>query len=323
MTSTQSPTRLPAASAPLRRIGYLLELDAAQRATLEAAAGEADVVELQPDMDGPPDVEVIFGQPPPAWLMTVPHLRWVQLESAGFDAYLNVSRPGLMITNLCGLFAVPVAESVIAGLLAVYRGIDRLATLQTQSAWRKMELRPTLRGLAGASVLLAGFGTIGRAIHERLAGFGCRLTTYARTNPQADLHDEAGLDRALAEADVVIITLPATAQTRGLFSAERLSRMKRDAVLVNVGRADVIDEAALVRQLCAGALGGAVLDVTRREPLPPDDPLWATPRVILTQHTAGGNHDEQRRKLDYFLENLARFQRGQPLHGLVDLARGY
>lgn len=317
-----SPESIP--PFPVRRIGHLKQLRSAQHARLEAAAGKSvEVIQVSPDDPEPPEVDVLFGQVPPKWLVARSRLRWVQLESVGFDDYLDSQRSGVVLTNLHGLFAIPVAESAIAGVLSVFRGIDRLAMSQADRSWQKIAIRPTLRSLKGASILLVGYGSIARAIADRLSGFGCDISSYARSHPDADFHDLSDLDRALADAEVVIVTLPATPQTRGMFDAVRLGKLDKRAVLVNVGRADVLDEPALIDRLEKGLLGGAVLDVTQREPLPDDDPLWATPNVLLTQHTAGGNHNELDLKLDFFLENLRRFKRGERLESVVDLGKGY
>ena len=131
------------------------------------------------------------------------------------------------------------------------------------------------------------------------------------------------LDAALAETDLLINTLPHTPATIGFLHRERLVRLKRDAVVANVGRGSTLDEVALVELLDSGHLGGAVLDVTAIEPLPAESPLWRHPKVLLSQHTGGRFPGETDRKVDVFLENLARFERGEPLENQVEAGRGY
>ncbi len=131
------------------------------------------------------------------------------------------------------------------------------------------------------------------------------------------------LDRAIASADVVVGAAPDTPETRDVFNRRRIGLIRPDAILVNVGRGSLVDEEALAVALHAGRIGGAVLDVTREEPLSPDHALWSCPNLILTQHTGGGTADEIDRKIEWFAENLARYRRGEPLRGVVDLSRGY
>lgn len=267
--------------------------------------------------------EASFGRCPLPWIAESPNLRWIQLDSVGFDDLAKLDWPTLgrrvTVTNLAGFFADPVAESALAGLLGLLRGIDRLALLQPRKSWQKMALRPTLRTLRGANVLLVGRGSIGRRFEELVAPFGCRVTATTAGNPLPP----AELDRALASADVIFSSIPETAATRNLFDARRLGLMKPRAIFVNVGRGGVVDEAALAAALQANRLGGAVLDVTLVEPLPPENPLWNCPNVILTQHTGGGTEDEGMRKVEAFLDNFRRFAAGRPLAGVVDFARGY
>jgi phosphoglycerate dehydrogenase-like enzyme len=162
---------------------------------------------------------------------------------------------------------------------------------------------------------------VNRRLREVLQPFDCSFTVYARTS--GDLNTPAELDQALPHADIVCAALPDLPETNGLINKERVDRFKPGAIFTNVGRGSLVDEPALIAALHAGRLGGAVLDVTCREPLPPDDPLWGSPRTILTQHTAGGWTTVVLRRLSVFGENLARYRAGKPLHNVVDWKRGY
>jgi len=271
--------------------------------------------------------QVAFGQVPPRWLDGATQLEWLQLDSVGFDPYLGYDLDGrdqpLVMTNLRDLFSVPVAETVLAGLLALYRGIDPLQAARPQQDWCRGHVRSTLRCLSGANVLLAGYGSIGQAMDRIFKAMGCTVTAFARTNPEAQLHTVEALDQALPDADVVCLSLPETDQTAGLFDAQRLAKLRDSAVLVNVGRAGVVDEAALVDALNQRRLAGAVLDVTQAEPLPEGDPLWSTPNTILTQHTGGGFMSERQDKVTLFLENFERYRSGESLNNTIQLKRGY
>ncbi len=269
--------------------------------------------------------EVAFGNVAPAWIANAPALRWLQLAAVGIDAYRGLDwdtlGDRLVCTNLRGVFSEPVAETCLAGILALYRGLDRLIPCQADRTWQKLALRPTLRLLHGSRVVLIGAGTIAQRLHALLAPFGCSITVFGQRS--GHIHTLADLDAALADADIVCASLPETDKTRGLFDAARLGRLKPGAVFANVGRGSVVDEAALVEALRSGALSGAVLDVTQQEPLPPDHPLWTTPNTILTQHTGGGSADENTRITDFFAANLARYRRGEALLNVVDWRRGY
>ena len=290
-----------------------------QQTRLQNGAGDWDVKFQDPAE--PSDCPVVFGNPEPDVVAANPMLRWMQLESVGFGEYadLDLTRPdgAVQITNLAGFFADPVAETILAGILALGRGIDRLAVLQRQTEWVGDPLREDLRLLKGAGVLLFGYGAINRRVAELLAPFGCRIDHLASG------WTGGALDAALAGADILIATAPDTAKTRGLFDGARLARMKPGAVFCNFGRGSLVDETALAEALCSGHLGGAVIDVTEDEPLPVDHAFWRCPNTIVTQHSGGGTADELDRKIDVFLDNLARYRAGDLLEGLVDFAKGY
>ncbi|HKF72311.1 MAG TPA: NAD(P)-dependent oxidoreductase [Stellaceae bacterium] len=265
--------------------------------------------------------EIVFGNPPASWIAESRCLEWVQLESVGFAEYaaLDWTTLGkrLRVTNLAGFFAEPVAESILAGVLSLYRGIDRLATLQAKREWQGDALRPMLRTLKGASVVLFGRGAINARVGQLLAPFQCAVTAFGRD------WDAHVLDAALARADVVVAAVPDTPGTRNVFNCARLSILKRGAFFLNFGRGSIVDDDALADLLDAGTLGGAVIDVTREEPLPSGHRFWITRNMILTQHSGGGTVDEIDRKIGVFLNNLARRRRGDPLLGLVDFSRAY
>ncbi len=267
------------------------------------------------------DCEVVFGNVPANWLAQSRTLRWFQLDSVGFSEYRDLDWAALgkdvTVTNLAGFFANPVAETALAGILALYRGIDRLVRLQSARDWRGDQLRKGLHTLAGANVVLFGYGSINRRLATLLHPFGCTITHFGRGWAAEQL------DGALSEADIVVSAVPETDATIGLFDAARLALLKPTAVFVNLGRGSVIAENALTARLRDGRLAGAVIDVTSREPLPPEHEFWACPNLILTQHSAGGTEDEIDRKIDLLADNLARYRQGKPLVGIVDSEKGY
>ena len=307
-------------------------LTVAQRSRLEAALAAhtltfcAELPEFE-KRAAVATAHVIFGNVPAAWLSAAAGLRWVQLESAGVDAYLGLNATpraaSVVLTNLAGFYDRAVAEAALAGILAFYRQLPRLLVAQPAARWIKSEVEPAIRALAGQRVLLLGAGGIARRLARVLAAFDAEVQFFSRTARTGALATPAELDTALATTDLLINTLPHTPATIGFLDHARLARLKRDAVVVNVGRGSTLDEVALLSLLDAGHLGGAVLDVTAIEPLPVGSPLWRHPRVLLTQHTGGRFPGETDRKIDVFLANVTRFERGEPLHSGVDVTRGY
>ena len=262
-----------------------------------------------------------FGNPPREWLaQRLPNLRLWQLDSAGFDRYQGL---GVMaqVANMGDYFAWPCAETMVAGLLALYRALPELVRLQAEQRWVGAPIRDRMGLLRGKRVVILGAGTIGRAVQQQLSGFGCAVQLLARTDPQAQLRSREALAAALPHTDIVVNCLPGSAQN--YFSADLLAALPSPSIYASVGRGNTTDEPALIAALQAGHLGGAVLDVTASEPLPPGHPLWSLPHVLLTQHTGGGQPEEAAGKVAQLLRNLHRLQAGQPLENLVDLKRGY
>lgn len=300
-------------------IGVYVDLSDAQLTRLRQAVPSSSVERVR--QGAACDCAIVFGNPEPPAVAANRWLRWMQLESVGFGEYagLDWSRDGhtAIVTNLAGFFAEPVAESILAGVLSLYRGIDRLIRLQAVGTWLGDPLRPELRTLQGARVVLFGHGAINRRLGELLAPFGCVITPIRR-DQSADV-----LDRALADTDLVVCAAPATPATAGLFDAARLGRMRRQAIFCNFGRGSLVDEDALADALEHNRLAGAVIDVTQAEPLPQQHRFWSCPNMVLTQHSGGGTGDELDRKIDLFLANLARFQKGEALENVVDFSRGY
>lgn len=268
---------------------------------------------------------IAYGLIPPAWLADTTRLDWLQLESVGLDGYTAMRHESwvqrVRVSNVKGFFGVPVAETLVAGLLALYRGLDQLLPLQAQADWQGKRVRASLRVLHGSRALILGAGSIGLHARQLLEAFGCRCLVFARHAQGADARSVVELEALLPTVDLVIGCLPDTSSTRDLLDRRRLGLLRSGAVVANGGRGSLIDEVALREMLESGRLSGAVLDVTRTEPLAEDDPLWRCPHLILTQHTSGGSQDEVPGKNRFFLDNLQRYLRGERLMNLVDLSR--
>ncbi|GAB3552097.1 D-2-hydroxyacid dehydrogenase [Spirosoma fluminis] len=263
----------------------------------------------------------LLGNPPAAWFTEpLPRLKFWQLDSAGFDGYRSTQLDAV-VANMGDYFAWPCAETMVAGILGVYRRIPELALLQSRSEWIGAPIRARTGLLRAKQVVILGTGTIGQAVRQMLTGFDCDMKMLARTDPQAELHSVDELKAVLPQTDIVVNCLPGTAV--GFFSAELIEAMKPGSLYANVGRGSTTDEPALIKALQSGALGGAVLDVTETEPLPVDSPLWTLPTVLLTQHTGGGQPAEDAGKVALFLENFQRYLKGESITNRVELGRGY
>jgi len=178
--------------------------------------------------------------------------------------------------------------------------------------WQGDTLRPLLRTLNASHVLLFGQGAINSRVAELLVPFRCDIVRFGRdwTN--------TSLDKALNQADLVVSTVPDTPGTRGVFDRRRFNNFKWGSIFANFGRGSAVDDDALADALQSGFLRGAVIDVTRDEPLPAEHRFWQTPNLILTQHSGGGTSNEIDRKIDWFLDNFVRYQRGEELNAIVD-----
>lgn len=262
------------------------------------------------------DSEICYGNPPSDWLTETTQLKWLQLNTTGFDQYLSLKDFDFQFTNLKGYFGLSVAETTVAGILGVYRKIDELARLQTLAKWIGNPIRENLYLLSKKKVLVLGSGAIAQKIKQLLSGFECE-TTLLDSKTVSQIADYLPL------TDILISTLPETTETKGLVSKEYLEMLNSTALFVNVGRGTNVDEQALIEILQTKRIMGAVLDVTEIEPIPTESPLWEMENVLLTQHSSGGWNEESSGKVKFFLENLERFEKGDELLNTVDLAKGY
>jgi phosphoglycerate dehydrogenase-like enzyme len=262
-----------------------------------------------------------WGDGPAELPATLPErVRWVQLPAAGVETWLDVLPDGPVVTSAAGAFALPVAEHALALLLAAARSLHLCARA---SEW----VEPPARSLEGSTVAIVGAGGIGRALIELLEPLHVHvLAVTRRGNPVAGAERTVPADaveEVLPLADYVVLSAPGTAASRRLMDAERIARMRADAWLVNVGRGTLVDTDALVAALDAGAIGGAALDVTDPEPLPPGHPLWLHPRALITPHIATTEGAERVHYVRRVRDNVARFAAGEELLGVVDRSAGY
>jgi phosphoglycerate dehydrogenase-like enzyme len=260
-------------------------------------------------------------------------LRWIHASghAVGHFPLADLASRGIALTNSRGIQATPIAEHVMACLLALARQLPDALRRQGQRAWAPNDLvgpaAPWL--LSGRTLGIIGLGSLGQAIATRAKAFGMRVVG-ARRHPERgappsvdQVVAHTDLDDMLEQADVVVLAAPWTPESDRLLDARAMARMKAGALVINVARGQLLDEAALVSALESGKLGGAALDVFATEPLPPDSPLWSMRNVIITPHSSGFRLGHFDAVIDLFAENLRRFERGEDLLNRVDLQAGY
>ena len=263
------------------------------------------------------------------------HLRWVHSAAAGVGNVLKsgIADRDILLTNAAGIHSIPMAEFIIGGLLHFMRGLDVAIDQQRRGEWNKAFFvadDSPLRELGDARVLIVGTGGIGQATATRLTALGATCVGVRR-RPElgvppgfSSVVGLAQLDDELARAQVLVLAAPLTSGTTHLVTRERLERLPREAIVVNVARGALMDEEALADLLRTGRLRGAVLDVFQEEPLRADSPLWPLRSALVVPHVSPVSPGRfWPRSLDLFLDNWHRYANGQPLRNLVDKREGY
>ncbi|MGW4127229.1 D-2-hydroxyacid dehydrogenase [Amycolatopsis japonica] len=249
-------------------------------------------------------------------------LRWIHTSSIGMDPLLteSVVHSDIVASNSRGVCERPIAEWILGVLVMFAKDLRRTIELQQEHRWEHRETEPVL----GRKVLVAGPGPVGRETVLLLRAAGMEVTVVGRTARQdpvlGSIAAIGNLDELLPEADDVVLTLPLTEDTRGLFDASRLRRMRRGARLVNVGRGAVVVADDLLDAVDDGHLGGAALDVFEQEPLPADSPFWSRNNILVSPHASGDLVGWRGRVVECFVENLRRWKAGEPLRDVVDLS---
>ncbi len=267
--------------------------------------------------------DIAFGQPDAHQAIALPNIRWIEVTSAGYTRYDNedfreaIRRRNGTFTNASGVFADPCAQHVLAMMLTLDRQLlNAYRDQMWDQSWHYEERRYHCRLLTGQTVLMLGFGAIGRRLAALLAPFDMKIYAVRRrtySEPGVHIIPEEKLTSALPLADHVINILPDNDATRGYVNERRLGWLKPGARFYNVGRGTTVDQNALIEALTSGRLGAAYLDVTDPEPLPPTHPLWTAPNCYITPHSAGGRRDQDEALVRHFLDNLVAFQRGEPM----------
>ncbi|MGY1855951.1 D-2-hydroxyacid dehydrogenase [Modestobacter sp. SYSU DS0290] len=286
-------------------------------------AGEDELAEALAEADA------AFGRLTPRLLAAADRLRWLHSPQANPPAgffFPELVGSDVVVTNVRGIYGDSVGVHAIALVLALARRLDVYRARQDERSWRPDD--EAVLHLGGATLLIAGLGSIGAEVGRLAAALGMTvLATDARpADPPpgvAEVHGPDALDALLPRADVVVNVLPETPATTGTFDLARFRRMRRGALYVTVGRGATTVTADLARALTDGLLGAAGVDVTDPEPLPADSALWGAPRVLVTPHVADRGPDLEERRYAVLAENCRRFAAGEPLINVVDKAAGF
>ena len=336
---------------PPLKIVSTVPLTDPQRSALRAAAPDAELADRgsrradEYDAMIPGCDVMLTHRMPDDLLSRARSLRWVQLLSAGADHALSgpLRSATFPVTTASGIHATPIGEYTLASMLAFAHRFHLTLRAQMKREWLGQgRFMATVDELRGHTLGVVGYGSIGRETARLAAALGMRVLALKRDpsmrsdpgycpkglgDPEGRIPEKffAPDERLamLSECDYVTVTLPLTAHTRRFIGARELSAMKLGAYLVNIGRGEVLDEAALIEALRSGHLGGAGLDVFEHEPLAPDSPLWEMENVLLTPHMSGANRGYMDKACELFAENLRRFTTNRPLLNVVDPRLGY
>ena len=277
------------------------------------------------------DIEIVFGEPENSTILSMKKLRWIQMTWAGANKY--TSAPGfpqnITLTSASGAHGYVISEYIVSGLLALTKSLFLYREQIKNGGWSKIDCNDTLEG---KRVVILGTGNIGQETAKKLRFFGCYIIGICRTPVKKhinfdEIYTAEKIDTQLESADIVIIALPGTEETAGVFNAERINKMKKDTILVNVGRGFIVNTEDLTTALQNGAFKEAILDVTEPEPLPKDHPLRNMENVLLTPHisgtTWGENKFTRKRIIEIFCENLKLDNNNMQKKNIVDFSKGY
>ncbi|MCY3713540.1 MAG: D-2-hydroxyacid dehydrogenase [Gemmatimonadetes bacterium] len=275
-----------------------------------------------------PEIEVVCGEITRALFARRRKLAWIQSWGAGVDGllYPELVESDVVLCSAKGYVGVHLADHAMALLLALTRGIH--TAIRNPSWDPRWSIRDASWELVDRTMGIVGLGGTGRELARRAVAFGMRVVAVDPEDVEVPDEVEAcwGMDRfhaLLEQSDVVAVCAPLTAETEGLFDREAFARMPEHALLINVTRGRIVDEAALLEALEGKGIGGAGLDVVPQEPLPGDHPLWKMDNLVITPHTAGGSPNRDGRCVALFCENLRRYLDGRPLTSVIDKRKGY
>ena len=316
----------------MKDVLVLMPVEARHKEKLEAAGAGCRFRYSTPEQVTKEEIQsanVILGQPDAALLAASENLEWLQLESAGADAYI---KPGVLnektvLTNATGAYSKAVAEHAFALTLMLQKKLYLYRDDQRKAIWGD---RGTVSSLSDCTVAVVGLGDIGQHYARLVKAMGARVIgVKRRTGSCPDCVDELvmtqDLDTVLPRADVILSILPNTAATRYIYTAESFDKMKDSALFINCGRGNAVASDVLYEALSRHKIAAAAVDVTEVEPLPADSPLWQLENLVITPHISGGFHlpETFERIVDIAAENLGAYLAGRELRNVIDFATGY
>ena len=314
------------------RILVTIPMQERHREALASAAPGADIRYVKSGEETAEEIrgaDIILGNVRAEPLAGSARLKWLQLNSAGADRYIEPGAlpEGCLLTNATGAYGLAISEHMLAMLLELMKKLHVYKDNQRQHLWKD---EGGVTSIYGAKTLVVGLGDIGSEFARRLHALGATVTGIRRHEAEKPPFVEAvyqldRLDTLLPDMDIVALCLPGTGETLHLFDKKRLDSMKPGSILLNVGRGSAVCTDALCQALYSGRLGGAGLDVTEPEPLPSDHPLWDAPNLVLTPHVSGFYHlpETLERIIGICIDNVRAYYAGQPLRNLVDPETGY
>jgi phosphoglycerate dehydrogenase-like enzyme len=339
LAATHAAWRIPAASVAAIRTALGAGWEVVELRTAAVSAGDGGVVrEEAAAATRGAEIYLGFGVPDGVLAAGRGTLRWAHSGTAGVGSSLPSLRgTGVVLTNSAGVHAEPMADWVITAIGYFARGLDRAIEAQARRRWIKEEVEQLaipVRELHDLRVGILGLGGIGSAVMRRALALGMSVAAVRRRpergGPEGGgtgaLRWVGGLDelpRLAAESDCLVIAAPHTTATAGAVSRQVLERLPRHAVVINVSRGSLLDEAALLELIEAGRLRGAALDVFGVEPLPPEHPFWGHPRVLVSPHVSAVTSRFWERETALIVDNIRRYLAGAPLTNVVDLEAGY
>lgn len=273
--------------------------------------------------------DIIIGNVPPQYIKGSKKLKWLQLNSAGTDGYCEagVIPEGAYLTNATGAYGLAISEHMVGLVFEIKKKLNLYYRNQMEHMWKD---EGNVTSIEGSTTLVVGLGDIGGDFARKMKALGSYTIGIKRTKGQKpeyldELYTMEDLDVLLPKADIVALSLPGTKDTYHLFNRDKFNLMKKDAIILNVGRGNCICTEDLCDALENGIISGAGLDVTEPEPLPPEHRLWNAPGVVITPHISGFFHlpETLRRIVNISIENLEHFNKQEPLKNIVDFNTGY
>lgn len=316
----------------MRTIVVLLPVNEKQKKLLESSAPKAEFFYSNKEIITTEMIQkanIIIGNPSPNQIQKSSNLELLQLESAGADGYIkgNCLSDNTILTNATGAYGLAVSEHMLAMLFMVYKKLSFYYEKQKEEKWSDFG---EVKSIYGSTVLIMGMGDIGGEFAEKIKALGAYTIGIRRTGKEKpayldELYSIESLDTLLPRADIVAMSLPQTKETYHIMDYDKLHKMKKDSVLINVGRGSAIDTDALCTILEERKQMTACLDVTEPEPLPEGHKLWNMPNAFITPHVSGGHHlyETFERIVAIAAENIKNYVEGKPLKNIVDFETGY